>query len=63
MSSEDFDVDNNCDFEHAHDKQIDDACDTTIVSSTSSIQQNINPPSPRVASSLVVMVGVILSAL
>ena len=45
VSTEDFDVDNNCDFEHAHDEQINDACETTIVSSSSSIQQNINPPS------------------
>ena len=43
VSPEDFDVDNNCDFEHAHDEQNDDACDTTIVSSTSSIQQSIYP--------------------
>ena len=42
-STDDFDIDNNCDFEHAHDEQIDDACDTTIVSSSSSIQQIINP--------------------
>ena len=44
-STEDFDVDSNCDFEHAHDEQINYACDTTIVSSSSSIQQNIHPPS------------------
>ena len=45
VSTEDFDVENNCNFEHVHDEKIDDACDTTIVSSTSLIQQRINPPS------------------
>ena len=45
VSTEDFDVDNNCDFEHVHDEKIDDACDTTIVSSTSLIQHSINSPS------------------
>ena len=45
VSTEDFDVDSNCDFEHVHDEKNDDACDTTIVSSTSFIQQSINPPS------------------
>ena len=35
-STKDFDVDNNCDFEHVHE-QIDDECETTIVSSSFSI--------------------------
>ena len=45
VSTEDFDVDNNCEFEHVHDEKIDDACETTIVSTTSLIQLSINPPS------------------
>ena len=44
-STKDFDVDNNCDFKLSHDEQINDTCSTTIVSSCSSIQQNINPTS------------------
>jgi len=38
-------IDNNCDFEPANNEQIDNACETTIVASSSSIQQSINPPS------------------
>jgi hypothetical protein len=42
--TKDLDVDNNCDFQHAHDEQ-NNACETTIVTSSPSIQQSINPPS------------------
>jgi hypothetical protein len=44
-STKDLEVDNNYDFEPANDEQIDNACETTIVSSSSSIQRSINPPS------------------
>ncbi len=43
-STEDLEVDNNCDFEPANDEQIDNAHETTTVTSTSSIQRSINPP-------------------
>ncbi len=33
--TEDLEVDNNCDFEPANDEQIDNACETTIVTSSS----------------------------
>jgi len=44
-SIKDLEVDNNCDFEPANDEQIDNARETTTVTSTSSIQRSINPPS------------------
>jgi hypothetical protein len=44
-STEDLEIDNNCDFEPANDEQIDTARETTTVTSTSSIQRSINPPS------------------
>jgi hypothetical protein len=44
-STEDLEVDHNCEFEPANDEQIDNARETTTVTSTSSIQRSINPPS------------------
>ena len=44
-STEDLEVDNNCDFLPANDVQIDNAHETTTATSTSSIQRSINPPS------------------
>ncbi len=44
-STEDLEIDNNCDFEPANDEQIENARETTTVTSTSSIQWSINPPS------------------
>jgi hypothetical protein len=44
-STEDLEIDNNYDFEPANDDQIDTARETTTVTSTSSIQRSINPPS------------------
>ncbi len=44
-STEDLEIDNNCDFEPANDEKIDTARETTTVTSTSSIQRSINPPS------------------
>ncbi len=44
-STRDLEVDINCDFEPANTEQIDCACETTTVTSTSSIQWCINPPS------------------
>ncbi len=44
-STEGLEVDNNCDFEPANDEQIENTRETTTVTSTSSIQLSINPPS------------------
>ena len=44
-STKDLEVDNNCDFEPANNEQLDNAYETTIVTSSSSIQRSINPPS------------------
>ncbi len=44
-STEDLEVDINCNFELANDEQISTARETTTVTSTSSIQRSINPPS------------------
>jgi len=44
-STKDLEVDINCDFEPANNEQIDNACETTTVTSTSLIQRSINPSS------------------
>ena len=44
-STENLEIDNNCNFEPANDEQISTARETTTVTSTSSIQRSINPPS------------------